>query len=109
MNRLGPAMTAMRSAFMVLALGVLAAGCVPHEDFEYIDASEIPPGEGLFSNETGEFEILGVTTDGDVVYGDEAKGLSNEGFMDAPKTNAEQEQVPEGLVPDKRYRPSAQN
>lgn len=99
----------MRQAILILAVGLAAAACVPREDFEYIDASEIPPGEGLFTDETGEFEVLGVTTDGDVVYGDEATGLSDEGFMDTPKTKAAREQVPEGLVPDKRYRPSSKN
>ncbi len=99
----------MRLAVAVLAIGLAATACGPREDFEYIDASEIPPGEGIFTNETGEFEVLGLTTDGEVVYGDEAKGLSNEGFMDTPKTKAAREQVPEGLVPDKRYRPGSGN
>ncbi len=101
-------MMSIRAIITILAVGLLAAACVPREDFEYIDSSEIPPGPGLFS-ETGEFEILGVTTDGDVVYGDEATGLSDEGFMDTPKTKAAREQVPEGLVPDKRYRPGSKN
>ncbi|MDJ0950008.1 MAG: hypothetical protein QNJ94_13910 [Alphaproteobacteria bacterium] len=88
---------------MLSLLALALASCGPREDFEYIDQSEIPPGPGLFTGD-GKFEIIGVTTGGDVVVGDDASELSDEGMLDAPKTEAEREQVPEGLAPDKRYR-----
>lgn len=44
--------------FLALAVltGTLAA-CSGVQPFEYTEVHEIPPGPGLFSGETGEFEL----------------------------------------------------
>jgi len=80
---------------LIAALG----GCADwtYKEFDYTPPDEIRPGPGLFTGETGSFEIFSkyeeTTADG-------AHGAAPAGDGDGGGPRA----IPEGLPPDKRNR-----
>lgn len=95
-------MTLPRNATLVVLAGLMLGGCAAREDFAYVDASEIPPGEGLFTNKSGKFELLSIDTGGPALQPDEASTVVKEPERRTPA--AKGGAAPNGLSPDKRWR-----
>ena len=76
-----------------LLLALALAGCAG-EDFDYVAADEIPPGQGLFTGKSG---ALTVFAGGGNAEGDKS--------TDATRDNTSgKDEIPEGLPPDRPKR-----
>lgn len=85
-----------RAALAVLILAL--AACGPREDFDYVSADEIPPGPGLFTGASGEYEVLSIGAGGAAQDGPESS---------ASTSGKDPNALPEGLPPDRQHRPEA--
>ncbi len=47
----------IRLFVLAMAVAFLAAACAEFEEFEYVPSSEIPPGPGAVTGESGEWVI----------------------------------------------------
>ena len=82
---------------LIVPLMVALAACegVEREDLEVTPVDEIPPGPGLFSDESGGYTVVGGGNEALI----EVDGISGE-----PETPSSLEGLPEGLPPDTRNR-----
>jgi len=82
-----------------LLLALALAGCAG-EDFDYVAADEIPPGQGLFTGKSGALTVFAGGGDAK----DDKSADTAAGKASGPDKTSGKDEIPEGLPPDRPKR-----